>query len=76
MESFSSGALSLVLGDETASEIPVADSVWLLFAFISTKKVNLFRRMYILTIVIIAIKLNKIDEKNTILYLAPLPWKT
>ena len=63
-ESFSSGALSLVLGDETTSEIPVADSVWLLLAFISTTKVNLFRKMYKLPIVIIAIKLNKIDEQN------------
>ena len=64
-ESFSSGALSLVLGDETTSEIPVADSVWLLLAFISITKVYLFRKMYTLNIVIIAIKLNKIDEKNT-----------
>ena len=65
VESFSSGALSLVLGDETTWEIPVADSVLLLLALISTTKVNLFRKMYILPIVIIAIKLNKIDKKNT-----------
>ena len=65
VESFSSGDLSLVLGDGTTSEIPVADSVWLLLAFISITKVNLFRKMYTLNIVIIAIKLNKIDEKNT-----------
>ena len=65
VESFSSGDLSLVLGDGTTSEIAVADLVWLLLAFISATKVNLFRKMYILPIVIIAIKLNKIDEKNT-----------
>ena len=58
-----------MLGDETTSEISASDSLWLLLAFISTTKVNLSRNMYIFTIVIITIKLNKIYQKKYFFYL-------
>ena len=62
----SSGTLSPMLADET--DFSASDSLWLLLAFITTTKVNLFRNKHILPIVKISIKLNKIYQKKYYFY--------